>query len=182
MKRKAVFLDRDGVINKTELRDGKARTPRHVEEFQLFDGVEEAARLLQESGYLLIVVTNQPDAARGWISRETVHAMNDIVRQRLNLHHVKVCWHLDEHGCECRKPKPGMLLEAAAELGIDLEASFMVGDRLSDVAAGRAAGCRTILVECQWGKGTEGEPIEPDFAANSLLEATRFILSFSESN
>lgn len=169
----AVFLDRDGVINKTFWRDGKSRSPSCVEDFSFFDGVPEAAAALRRAGFKLVVVTNQPDVARGWLTRDAVDAMNALVQKELGTDCVKACFHLDEHGCVCRKPKPGMLLEAASELKIDLQASFMVGDRYTDVEAGRAAGCRTILI----GAG-EGEPTcQPDWRASSLFEAAQLIVN-----
>lgn len=171
MKR-AVFLDRDGVINNTFFRDGKTRAPSTVEQFSFLPGVREAAQALKNAGFVLIVVTNQPDVVRGWQKREVVEAMNDIVRRELDVEDILVCWHDDHHGCECRKPLPGMILEAADTWQISLESSFMVGDRESDVAAGHAAGCRTFLVS------SDPHPnCRPDWVVGSLLEATKIILT-----
>lgn len=171
--RKAVFLDRDGVINKTIFRNGKHRAPDSPETFEFLPGVEEAARLLREAGFVLVVVTNQPDVVRGWQTRENVDTMNRMVAQALKTELVQVCFHDEPDDCDCRKPKPGMLLEAAEKLKIDLKASFMVGDRGIDVAAGHAAGCRSILVGTGCGDPKQG----PDHEATSLLEAARWILA-----
>lgn len=172
-RRKAVFLDRDGVINDTVFRDGKPRSPDHVNHFHFLPGVQEAAARLRGAGFLLVVVTNQPDVARGWLKRENVLAMNQKVFDVLRVDAVKACFHDNADHCVCRKPKPGMLLEAARELDIDLRQSFMVGDRFSDVEAGAAAGCRTILV----GEGDQvASPRKPDARVASLLEAAEWIL------
>ncbi len=177
--RKAVFLDRDGVINRTIFRDGKPRAPDSIEDFEFFPGVEAAVTRLRTAGYLIVVVTNQPDVARGWQKRENVDAMNAIVRERLAVDGLKACFHLDSHGCLCRKPLPGMLHEAATELGIDLSASFMVGDRRGDIEAGRAAGCRGnlfILSENLVG-GEDPAIFGPTGMFPSLHEAAEWILT-----
>jgi D-glycero-D-manno-heptose 1,7-bisphosphate phosphatase len=176
--RKAVFLDRDGVINRTIFRDGKPRAPDTVEDFEFFPGVEMAVARLRAAGFLIVVVTNQPDVARGWQKRENVDAMNAIVRERLAVDCLKACFHLDAEGCLCRKPLPGMLHEAATELGIDLSSSFMVGDRLGDIEAGRAAGCRGnlfILSEYRV-SGEDAAIFKPDGIFGSLPEAAEWIL------
>lgn len=171
MKR-AVFLDRDGVLNKTIFRDGKPRAPYTVEDFFLFDGVPEAIELLHQHHFVLIVVTNQPDVARGWVSREAVDAVNHKLRELIAVDDIKICFHDSKDNCPCRKPKPGMLLEAAGERNIDLKRSFMIGDRHSDVEAGIAAGCLTILI----GEGDHSSDVKPDFKMNSLLDAAKLII------
>lgn len=178
MKRRAVFLDRDGVINQVFIRDGKARAPDRLDQFEFFPGVHEAVKALKQAGFLTIVVTNQPDVHRGWQKREIVDQMNDLVRRELEVDDVKVCFHVREHECACRKPKAGMLLESAIEWEIDLQNSFMIGDRFSDLQAGKLAGCKSILVGS--GEGAEDESIErltPAAQVSSLLEASEFILA-----
>lgn len=172
--KKAVFLDRDGVLNRTIFRDGKPRAPYTLEDFSLLDGVPEGIRLLRENQFDLIVVTNQPDVARGWVSREAVDAVNDKLRELIQVDDIKICFHDSKENCSCRKPRPGMLLEAARERDIDLKKSFMIGDRHSDVEAGIAAGCRTILI----GEGDHSANVSPDFQFNSLLEAAQLIIRF----
>lgn len=171
--RRAVFIDRDGVINEAVVRNGKPYPPDSIDVLRLCAGVDEALRLLRAAGYLTIVATNQPDVGAGRQTREAVDAIHDHLRQRLAIDDVRVCYHVDADGCACRKPKPGMLLAAAADWQIDLSRSFMVGDRWRDIDAGRAAGCRTVLV----GDGYEERAAEGyDVRVASLLDAARWIL------
>ena len=171
--RRAVFLDRDGVLSRSLLRDGKPAAPIMVEEFELLPGVVDAAKRLHAAGFLLVVVTNQPDVSAGLTKREAVVEMHQRLYEWLTVDDIKVCYHVEADGCDCRKPKPGMLLAAARERGIDLKSSWMVGDRWRDVAAGKAAGCRTILVECHY---AERKAEAPDFTVQSLPEAAEIIL------
>jgi D-glycero-D-manno-heptose 1,7-bisphosphate phosphatase len=145
--RKAVFLDRDGVIVVPEFRDGRSFAPRRLVDYRFYPGAATALTRLKEAGYLLVVVTNQPDVGRGLISDDVLDEMHRRLRAALPVDSVKVCRHTQEERCPCRKPQPGMLLESAVELGILLADSYMVGDRGSDVEAGRAAGCRTIFID-----------------------------------
>lgn len=171
--KKAVFLDRDGVINQTIFRRGKPRAPYTLEEFSFLPGVPEAIDFLKDEGFLIIVVTNQPDVARGWVSKDAVDLVNNFVKEHLGVLEVRACFHTEHDGCECRKPAPGMLVEAAASHQIDLSQSFMVGDRMSDIEAGKRAGCKTVLI----GEGETGEvQVTPDFQAASLLSASGWIV------
>lgn len=171
--RPAVFLDRDGVINANLERNGRPVAPTTLAEFRLLPGVEDAVRQLKERGFLVIVITNQPDVADGRTARNTVEAMHDLVRSRLAVDDIRVCFHNDSAGCACRKPKPGMIFDAAAEHGIDLAASYLVGDRWRDVAAGRTAGCTTFFIDYGY---KQDEPNLPDRTVKSLPEATALIL------
>ena len=172
----AVFLDRDGVINANLERSGRPVAPTTLAEFQLLPGVESAVRRLKERGYLIVVITNQPDVANGLTRRATVDAMHDIIRAKLAVDDIRTCLHNDAAGCDCRKPKPGMILKAAAQHGIDLARSYVVGDRWRDVAAGRAAGCSTVFID--YGYKQDG-PNHPDVVVRSLAEATELILRAS---
>ena len=172
MKR-AVFLDRDGVLNRSRVREGRPCAPVSLAEFELLPGVAEAVTGLRKAGFLLIVVTNQPDVASGVVSREVLEQIHQELRVLLPIDDIKVCCHVEEDGCTCRKPKPGMLLEAAREWSIDLNRSFMVGDRWRDVSAGKAAGCRTIFVDYGY---AERLIDPPDFRVTSLREAASIIL------
>ncbi|MDY0042782.1 MAG: HAD family hydrolase, partial [Desulforhabdus sp.] len=145
--RKAVFLDRDGVINKVVMRKGKICSPRTVREFEWEDGVEQAVSMLKQYGYLVIVATNQPDIARSRMTRISLDTMTEKIYRSLSVDSVWVCPHDDTDGCGCRKPKPGMLLDAARVYGIDCGDSFMVGDTWKDMETGRAAKCKTILLD-----------------------------------
>jgi D-glycero-D-manno-heptose 1,7-bisphosphate phosphatase len=172
--RPAVFLDRDGVINANVERDGRPVAPTRLEDFKLLPGVEGAIRRLKEAGFLVVVFTNQPDVSTGRTTRATLDTMHAIVREKLLVDDIKVCIHTDADACNCRKPKPGMILDAAREHAIDLSKSYAVGDRWRDIAAGRAAGCLTIFID--YGYEQDG-PNEPDHVAGSLPEAADFILS-----
>lgn len=169
----AVFLDRDGVINVNEVRKGKPYAPTRLEDFKLLPGVEEAVRRLKAAGFLIVVATNQPDVTNGITTQATLDAMHDLMRKKLPIDDIKICYHTDADACDCRKPKPGMLLSAARDHDIDLAASYMVGDRWRDVAAGRAAGCATVLVEYDY---DEPEADSPDAVVASLSEAADWIL------
>jgi D-glycero-D-manno-heptose 1,7-bisphosphate phosphatase len=170
---RAVFLDRDGVINANLERDGRPVAPTSLAEFRILPGVEEAVRRLKEHGYLVIVITNQPDVANGLTERATVEAMHDVIHARMPVDDIRTCFHNDSDGCECRKPKPGLVLAAAAEHHIDLARSYVVGDRWRDVEAGRAAGCFTIFIDYSY---KQDGPNFPDQVAKSLAEAAAFIL------
>lgn len=175
--KKAIYLDRDGVINKLITRNGKAQAPYTLEEFDLYPGVIEACEQIKKSEFLSIIVTNQPDVARGWVSAESVHMINDRILELLPIDDIKICFHTNSDQCKCRKPMPGMLLEAAQEWDIDLSESFMIGDRYGDVFAGAAAGCKTILVGPGDLVSIQGDFPTPDYKVDSLLEAVQIILS-----
>lgn len=165
--KKAIFLDRDGVLNKTIFRMGKERAPYSLEEFELFDGVVDALMLLKQKGYLLIVVTNQPDVARGWVEMERVTEVNNKLGALLPLDEIKACFHTDKDNCLCRKPRPGMLQEAQKKWQVDFTQSFMIGDNFTDIAAGAEVGCRTVLI----GPATnQGSFPTPNYRANSLYD------------
>jgi transaldolase len=171
---RAAFLDRDGVINRTVVVNGRPYPPASLETLEILPGVPEAIRIFRHAGFRVLVVTNQPDVATGRQSRAVVEAMHAYLRSRLDIDDIFVCYHTDAHGCACRKPRPGMLLQAAEEWSLDLAESFMVGDRWRDVEAGRRAGCKAI-----WVRGEEDydepPPQAPDGVARSLLEASALI-------
>ena len=171
--RRAVFLDRDGIINRAIVREGKPFPPATVEEFEFLPGVQRTIHALREARFLIIIVTNQPDVATGVQCRRVVEAMHDKLRDAKLCDDIKVCYHADLDGCECRKPKPGMLIEAAREWHIDLARSFMVGDRWRDIEAGRAAGCYTFFVDYSY---RERCADSPDAVVGSLEEAGGLIL------
>jgi D-sedoheptulose 7-phosphate isomerase len=173
-QRRAVFLDRDGVINRTFVRDGKPFPPTTLQELEVLPGVPEALHELKQHGYKLLVVTNQPDVARGKQSRQTIDAMHQALSARLPLDDILVCYHTDKDKCDCRKPMPGMLFEAAKKHNIDLAASFMVGDRWRDIEAGYNAGCKTILID--YGYSERSPAHAPDLRVGSLREAADWII------
>ena len=175
MKNRAVFLDRDGVINLAEVIEGKPFPPVTTEEFTILPGVKEACRRLKEAGFLLVVATNQPDVGRGTLKREVVEEIHAYMCGQLPMDRVEVCYHpgQGDSKCDCRKPQPGMLRRAAKELNIDLAASWMVGDRWRDIDCGHAAGCRTVFIDYGYNETLKQQP---DFRAGSLLEAADLIL------
>ncbi|MGQ0811844.1 MAG: D-glycero-alpha-D-manno-heptose-1,7-bisphosphate 7-phosphatase [Nitrospiraceae bacterium] len=176
---RAVFLDRDGVLNDVVLRNGKPHAPFTLAEFRLLPGVPDALRELNRAGFLLIVVTNQPDVARGSVSREVVESMHQRLRSELPLDDIKTCYEIENPGSRCYKPKPGMLLEAAQERAIDLSKSYMVGDRWRDIGCGRAAGCFTILIDRGYNEMLRDIP---DATCRDLREAASLILSHANSS
>jgi D-glycero-D-manno-heptose 1,7-bisphosphate phosphatase len=171
--RRAVFLDRDGVINRPVIREGNPYPPRSMAEFEILDGVAEACELLKKSGRLLVVATNQPDVGRGTLALEEVERIHEAMCRELPIDRVEVCYDGGDGDSPDRKPAPGMLRRAALELGIDLKNSFMVGDRWRDIDCGYAAGCRTIFID--WGYD-EKLRHTPDWRAGDLLEAANLIL------
>lgn len=173
MKRAAIFLDRDGVLNCVSIAgDGGPGPPPSLEDLRFAPGALEGCDLLREAGFFLVCVTNQPDVARGLQSPRVVEAINAAVRAALRLDAVLACFHDDADRCPCRKPKPGLLYRAAQEWDLDLEASYMVGDRWRDIEAGRRAGCRTVLV----GSGyDERERIAANAETPTLLAAAHEI-------
>jgi len=172
--RPAVFLDRDGVINAAVVRDGKPYPPPDMSAFEILPGVAAALTDLRGAGYALVVVTNQPDLARGKQTREVLDAMHARLRSELPLDAIYMCPHDDTAQCACRKPAPGMLLDAARDLDLDVPASFMVGDRWRDIDAGIAAGCRTIFINRHY---AERQPARFDVEVGSLPEAAAWILA-----
>jgi D-glycero-D-manno-heptose 1,7-bisphosphate phosphatase len=173
VKRRAVFLDRDGVLNRAIVRDGMPFSPMTLAEFELSPDAEAAVERLRQAGFHLVVTTNQPEVARGRVSRDVLASMHEILTSRLGIGDVRVCPHDDGDACACRKPKPGMLLAAAADGNIDLASSFMVGDRWRDVAAGRNAGTRTVLIDYHY---ADTHHVEPEYRATSLTDAVTWIL------
>jgi D-glycero-D-manno-heptose 1,7-bisphosphate phosphatase len=169
---RAVFLDRDGVLNRAVVRDGKPYPPESLAAFEVLDGVAGALLKLRDAGYRLIVVTNQPDVARGSQSRETIEAMNARLAAELPVDEVVVCYH-DGDACECRKPKPGALIDAARRHDVELARSFMVGDRWRDIEAGQRAGVRCLFVDRGY---REQQPVAPFVRVESLAAAAEWIL------
>lgn len=145
MLRRAVFLDRDGVINRSLVRNGRPYAPIVVEEFEIYPTVPKSISVLKELGFLVIVVTNQPDIATGLQSQAFLDLIHNRLLDTCQIDEIKVCPHTDSYGCSCRKPSPGMLIESSEDWGIDLSESYLVGDRWRDIAAGQAAGCRQVF-------------------------------------
>jgi D-glycero-D-manno-heptose 1,7-bisphosphate phosphatase len=171
---RAVFLDRDGVLNAIVERDGKPASPRTVEELRLDPEAPEALAVLKAAGFRLFVVTNQPDVSRGLMSDAVLDAIHAKVADALPIEAVAACRHDNADNCACRKPKPGLLLELAARYGVDLDKSWMIGDQDRDIACGKAAGVRTVLMDRPYNSRAGA-----DHLASSLLKAVGAILASS---
>lgn len=174
MGRPAVFLDRDGVLNELVQRDGADVSPRDPGEFRLRPDAAAAVRELRSAGLPVLVVTNQPDIARGRMPVEALERMTAILKSALPVDDVAVCPHDDADACDCRKPNPGLLLDLASRWDVDLQRSYMIGDSWRDVGAGRAAGCRTILIAGADGSRSGADATVPDLrsAVAAVLRST----------
>jgi D-glycero-D-manno-heptose 1,7-bisphosphate phosphatase len=171
MKPPAIFLDRDGVLSRALVRKGRPYPPHRVEDLEVLPGVPEALARLKAAGYALVVVTNQPDVARGHVAEKVVLAIHHRLASLLPLDEFRVCCHDDGDACDCRKPKPGLLTRPPL---YDLSRSVMVGDRWRDIEAGRRAGCRAaVLIDYGY---DEDHPVAPDARLPSLSEAADWIL------
>jgi D-glycero-D-manno-heptose 1,7-bisphosphate phosphatase len=173
---KAIFLDRDGVINQVNVVDGKPHPPKDLSELILLPKVAEALQLLKAAGYLLIVITNQPDVVRGKTKIEIVETINQFLKDSLPIDDIFTCYHDDIEDCNCRKPKPGNILQAADQYNINIPDSFMVGDRWRDVEAGERSGCKTFFIDYIY---QEKQPESYDYKVKSLYEAAKIILEIN---
>jgi len=169
-----VFLDRDGVLVRSTVIDGKSYAVRRVEDFRLLPGTVKAVGVLRSAGYKIVVVTNQPDIGNGLVDPAVVEAMHQRLRQKLAPDAIELCPHRRDENCLCRKPKPGMIHAAAKVLDIDLTASVVVGDRWSDIVAGKAAGCYTVFIDRGY---VEPRSTMPDAIVSTLPAAVDVIMS-----
>lgn len=179
MKKRAVFLDRDGVINRAIVRNGQPCSPVRIEETEIMPDAECALALLKRHRFLLIVVTNQPDVPRGSATRTAVESIHQFLSAKLPLDDFFVCYHDDSDNCECRKPKPGLLMDAAQTHNIDLARSYLIGDRWRDIEAGWAAGCGTIWMQQDYDR--RKPCCAPDVTVSSLRQAANWILAQTSS-
>jgi len=169
---KAVFLDRDGVINKAVVIDGKPYPPNSLRELVILPGVQEGIADLKSNGFKIFVVTNQPDVARGKTPIEKVVEINQYLKTTFNIDEVYCCYHDGFENCDCRKPKPGMLLKAANDWQIDLKSSYMIGDRWRDIDAAKAAGVKSILIDYHYDEKVS----DSDFKCVNFADAVNYIL------
>lgn len=167
-------MDRDGVINQSVVRNGKPYPPDSLATMEILTGAQQALSALRAAGYLNIVVTNQPDISTGKQTHAVLLSMHRMLGQNLAIDDFKVCTHVDADACHCRKPRPGMLLDAAAQWNVDLSTSYMVGDRWRDIVAGQAAGCRCFFIDYGY---KEKQPEMPFDRVTSLAEAAQRILN-----
>ena len=171
MKR-AVFLDRDGVLIRSKLIDGVPKPPNSIEEIEIIEGVIEAIQILKDCNFVPVVVTNQPDVSRGFTTEVQVNQMNAQVGAITDIQYFYACFHDDGDFCDCRKPKPELIFRASRELDLDTNQSFMVGDRWRDISAGQAAGCKNFFIDYSY---LEKAPSPPFTRVFSLLEAVQII-------
>lgn len=170
----AIFLDRDGIINRAIIRDGKPYPPSRLDELEIIPGSVPSLSRLADFGYVLIGVTNQPDVARGTQSREIVESFNSMIRTKLPVREIFVCYHDDSDNCNCRKPRPGLILQAMEKYGLDISRSWMIGDRWKDIAAGQAVGLKTIFVDYHYAEAYKGD--SADFAVEDTVYLADIIL------
>ena len=173
--KKAIFLDRDGVINEVIFRGGnnsKPIAPWKIEEFKLVPGIKKPLTDLSQLGFHLFIVTNQPDISKGVIKSSTVKKMKAIVMNEFSFDEIMVCSHIDGDNCNCRKPKPGMLISLAKKWGINLGISFLIGDNWKDIESGKAAGCRTILIDKFYNKS-----VKADYRVENLRMSVKVVKS-----
>ena len=172
IKSKAIFLDRDGVLNKAIVRNKKPYPPSNIEELEILPGVYEGIQLLRHSGFKLIVITNQPDVARGTMKVDSVNEINNYIIDQLKIDEIICCFHDDSANCECRKPKPGMILQAVKKLNIDLSISYLIGDRWRDIETAKNTKLTTILIDY----GYNEKKVNADFKCNNFEQAVNFVL------
>ena len=173
--RRAVFVDRDGILNAAIVKEGRPHPPACAKDLEFIPGVRERLARLRQLDMLVVCVTNQPDVARGAVSRATVDEINARVKAEMSLDDLLVCYHDDRDQCDCRKPRPGLLREASARLGIALQRSYMIGDRWKDVACGAAAGCTTVFVDYGYREAYEGPA--PDHTSATAVDAFDYVLT-----
>jgi D-glycero-D-manno-heptose 1,7-bisphosphate phosphatase len=165
----AVFLDRDGIINRAIVRDGKPYPPSQLKDVEILPGAIYSLERLHNAGFVLVGITNQPDVARGTQSRAVVESINNLIKSNLPVQEIFVCYHDNDDNCVCRKPKPGLILQAAEQYKLDMSRSWMVGDRWKDISAGQAAGLKTIFVDYHYTETYKGYP------ANFIVTDTTFL-------
>ena len=166
----AVFFDRDGVLIKTEVRNGKPYAIRDIKDLVILPDAVAVVDKFKEAGYKIVIVTNQPDVGNGFIRQSVVEEMHNILLRELPIDLIKSCYHQQGAGCNCRKPNTGMFTEAAVKLNIDLGSSIMIGDRSSDIQAGQAAGCFTIFIDYGY---NESLKVRADLIVSSLTEVLK---------
>lgn len=170
---RAVFLDRDGVINEAEVREGKPFPPASLKTLKILPNVKEALEQLKKNGWILIVITNQPDVARGTIKKDTVEEIHTFLNASFPIDEILSCYHDSNEQCSCRKPKPGFLIDSKEKYNLNLRDCFMVGDRWRDIEAGLAVGCKTIFIDYGY---FEKQPDTYSYKVSSLWEASQIIL------
>jgi D-glycero-D-manno-heptose 1,7-bisphosphate phosphatase len=170
--RQAVFLDRDGILNKSIIKQGKPYPPENLEEVVIHDEVKQGIRLLKNEGLLLIMITNQPDIARNKTTEKNVNSINNFVKHILNLDDIFMCVHDDNDNCNCRKPKPGMIIDAQKKWNIELNGSFLVGERWKDISAGKKMNLITFFLDL----GYKEKKVDADFEYKTFTQIVNQII------
>lgn len=173
MKQKAVFFDRDGVLNEAIIRDSRPYSPSDISELRIISSALDSLTRLKANDFIIIVITNQPEVARGGILRENVEVINNHLIASLPIDKIYSCYHDDEDGCSCRKPLPGLILKGALEFNIDLKKSYLIGDRWRDIGAAQAAGIMSIFINFHY---DEIRPTNHFYEVVNLLEAVNIII------
>ena len=174
-KNKAVFFDRDGVLVLPEIRDGRSFAPTRFVDFEIYPEAVDSLNAVKQAGFLSVIVTNQPDVGKGIIAPSELDKMHEKLMRELPIDLIEVCPHTSDANCDCRKPKPGMLINAAVKLDIALDQSYMIGDTKGDIDAGKTAGCKTIFIDLEYEAVTK--PLNQDYTVKSVSDAVPFILS-----
>lgn len=173
MKKKCVFLDRDGVINRPIFRDGRSFAPRCLNDFYIYPLVKKSCELLKRAGFIIVVVTNQPDVGENITDISIMDEMHELMVKNLPIDSVYACLHRKDEDCLCRKPKPGLIFDALQDYDIDLDLSYLVGDRWSDIELARVVKCKSIFIDLGY---DELKPNSQFATVKDLYEATKFIL------
>jgi D-glycero-D-manno-heptose 1,7-bisphosphate phosphatase len=172
--KKAIFLDRDGVINQAKIIDGKPYSPNSIDELILLPKVFDALKILKKAGFFLFVITNQPDVSRGFVKKKSIEKIHKFLKKIFPIDDIFVCFHDDDENCNCRKPNPGNIYKAIKKYNIDISSSFIIGDRWKDIEAGKKVGCKTIFIDYNY---KEKRPVSFDFKVNSLYDASKIIIN-----
>ena len=170
---KAVFLDRDGVINKPIVIEGKSYAPQSLKDFKIFPKVKVAVKKLRNNGFKVFVISNQPDIGNKLIKKKTLNQMHKLLKSKVPVNKIYFCPHTRNDKCKCRKPNPGMIIKASKDSGILLKESYVIGDRKTDIDAGLKAGCKTIFVNHNY---VEKKPTKQEKTVKSLHAAVKYIL------
>ena len=171
---RAIFLDRDGILNFTAVKNGKSHPPLNLKETIINPSAKLVLPILKQEGYLLIGITNQPDVVRGEQKQEVIEEINNHLLNCLPLTEIFVCYHDNEDNCNCRKPKPGLIFQAAQKYKISLTNSYMIGDRWKDIEAGKCAGCKTIFIDYKYNEGHTDT--KPDYSVDDISEIIEIII------
>ena len=170
---RAVFLDRDGVINRPHFFNGRSYAPTNFHDFVLYEGVRAAVERIKRLDFKIIIVTNQPDVGHGRMHLSELNKMHQALKKEIPVDDIFVCKHRQDENCTCRKPKPGLLLMASAQHSLDFEKSFLIGDRTSDMLAAKAVGCKSIFIDLNYEAETKPESV--DYSCENLQQAAAYI-------